>query len=104
MIDEFTDVNRGEKELMKLWNRFAMQNKYAIRQSLATTCRLSTFTSALCTWIKVLRHVLISLNFRQADSVQADPDRLSHICEGEKGRVDRERHRSKLHDTLDHPV
>ena len=28
MIDEFTDVNRGEKELMKLWNTFSMQNKY----------------------------------------------------------------------------
>ena len=28
MIDEFTDVNKGEKELMKLWNTFAMQNKY----------------------------------------------------------------------------
>ena len=24
MIDEFTDVNRGEKEMMKLWNLFAM--------------------------------------------------------------------------------
>ena len=28
MIDEFTDVNKGEKELMKLWNTFSMQNKY----------------------------------------------------------------------------
>ena len=27
MIEEFTDVNRGEKELMKLWNLFAMDNK-----------------------------------------------------------------------------
>jgi hypothetical protein len=25
MIDEFTDVNKGEKELMKLWNLFAME-------------------------------------------------------------------------------
>ena len=25
MIDEFTDVNRGEKEMMKLWNLFAME-------------------------------------------------------------------------------
>lgn len=29
MIDEFTDVNSGEKEFMKLWNNFAMENKYA---------------------------------------------------------------------------
>ena len=27
MLDEFTDVNRGEKELMKLWNLFAMENR-----------------------------------------------------------------------------
>ena len=27
MIDEFTDVNGGEKELMKIWNNFAMENK-----------------------------------------------------------------------------
>lgn len=27
MIDEFTDVNAGEKEFMKLWNGFAMENK-----------------------------------------------------------------------------
>ena len=27
MIDEFTDVNKGEKELMKLWNLFTMENK-----------------------------------------------------------------------------
>ena len=26
MIDEFTDVNRGEKEMMKLWNLFAMEH------------------------------------------------------------------------------
>jgi hypothetical protein len=25
MIDEFTDVNKGEKEMMKLWNLFAME-------------------------------------------------------------------------------
>jgi hypothetical protein len=29
MIDEFTDVNGGEKELMKLWNDFSMENKSA---------------------------------------------------------------------------
>lgn len=27
MIDEFTDVNEGEKELMKLWNLHVMKNK-----------------------------------------------------------------------------
>lgn len=29
MIDEFTDVNRGEKEMMKLWNLFAMEQGYS---------------------------------------------------------------------------
>ena len=29
MIDEFTDVNAGEKELMKLWNSYSMENKSA---------------------------------------------------------------------------
>ena len=28
MIDEFTDVNKGEKEMMKLWNLFAMERGY----------------------------------------------------------------------------
>ena len=28
MIDEFTDVNDGEKELMKLWNVYIMKNGY----------------------------------------------------------------------------
>ena len=28
MIDEFTDVNKGEKELMKMWNLFAMEQGY----------------------------------------------------------------------------
>jgi len=27
LIDEFTDVNEGEKELMKLWNVHVMHNK-----------------------------------------------------------------------------
>lgn len=27
MIDEFTDVNEGEKELMKLWNLHVMKHK-----------------------------------------------------------------------------
>ena len=26
LIDEFIDVNKGEKELMKLWNQFISQN------------------------------------------------------------------------------
>ena len=26
MIEEFTDVNQGEKEVMKLWNLFALEN------------------------------------------------------------------------------
>lgn len=27
MIDEFTDVNEGEKEVMKMWNLHVMQHK-----------------------------------------------------------------------------
>lgn len=30
MIDEFTDVNEGEKELMKMWNLHVMKHKYDI--------------------------------------------------------------------------
>lgn len=41
MIDEFTDVNKGEKELMKLWNTFSMQNKYE---------RTWNFTNTVCAW------------------------------------------------------
>ena len=29
MIDEFTDVNEGEKELMKMWNLHVMRHGYA---------------------------------------------------------------------------
>ena len=29
MIDEFTDVNEGEKELMKMWNLHVLKHKYA---------------------------------------------------------------------------
>lgn len=28
MIDEFTDVNEGEKELMKLWNLHVLKHKF----------------------------------------------------------------------------
>lgn len=28
MIDEFTDVNEGEKELMKMWNLHIMRHGY----------------------------------------------------------------------------
>lgn len=27
MLDDFTDVNKGEKKFMKLWNLFVMENK-----------------------------------------------------------------------------
>ena len=30
MIDEFTDVNEGEKELMKLWNLHVLKHKFVI--------------------------------------------------------------------------
>lgn len=28
MIDDFADVNEGEKGIMKMWNLFMMKNKY----------------------------------------------------------------------------
>lgn len=31
MIDEFTDVNDGEKEIMKMWNLHVMKEGYNIR-------------------------------------------------------------------------
>lgn len=30
MIDEFTDVNDGEKEIMKMWNLHVMKEGYAL--------------------------------------------------------------------------
>ena len=30
MIDEFTDVNEGEKEVMKMWNLHVMEHKYDV--------------------------------------------------------------------------
>ena len=46
MIDEFTDVNKGEKELMKLWNHFAMQSRYelpSIKFNVTSVQNLSKF-------------------------------------------------------------
>ena len=34
MIDDFTDVNDGEKELMKMWNLHIMKYGYVIRMYL----------------------------------------------------------------------
>ncbi|XP_077980305.1 polycomb protein suz12-like [Glandiceps talaboti] len=39
MIDEFTDVNEGEKELMKLWNLHVMKNNYIADGQMATACQ-----------------------------------------------------------------
>lgn len=30
MIDEFTDVNQGEKDLMKLWNLFSLEKRLEV--------------------------------------------------------------------------
>lgn len=38
MIDEFSDVNEGEKELMKLWNLHVMKNGYVGDCQLALAC------------------------------------------------------------------
>ena len=34
MLDEFTDVNEGEKRLMKLWNLFILKRRYLWYSSL----------------------------------------------------------------------
>ncbi|XP_065899690.1 polycomb protein suz12-B-like isoform X2 [Dysidea avara] len=38
MIDEFTDVNEGEKELMKLWNLFITEKKLLADQQVPGAC------------------------------------------------------------------
>lgn len=40
MIDEFTDVNEGEKELMKLWNLHVMKNGYVGDCQLPLACEM----------------------------------------------------------------
>ncbi|KAK6171410.1 hypothetical protein SNE40_019604 [Patella caerulea] len=44
MIDEFTDVNEGEKELMKMWNLHIMRNQYIADCQIAQAC--SSFVEA----------------------------------------------------------
>ncbi|XP_006821150.1 polycomb protein suz12-like [Saccoglossus kowalevskii] len=39
MIDEFTDVNEGEKELMKLWNLHVMKHNYIADGQMPVACR-----------------------------------------------------------------
>uniref|UniRef100_H2YZ92 Uncharacterized protein n=1 Tax=Ciona savignyi TaxID=51511 RepID=H2YZ92_CIOSA len=39
MLDEFTDVNDGEKPIMKLWNLYVMKHNCIADAQLATTCR-----------------------------------------------------------------
>jgi len=39
LIDEFTDVNDGEKELMKLWNLHLMKNSYIADFQVTEACR-----------------------------------------------------------------
>lgn len=38
MIDEFTDVNEGEKELMKMWNLHVMKSNYVGDCQIAEAC------------------------------------------------------------------
>lgn len=38
MIDEFTDVNEGEKELMKIWNLFCMKQNYITDAHIPLAC------------------------------------------------------------------
>jgi polycomb protein Su(z)12 len=38
MIDEFTDVNEGEKEVMKLWNLHGMKHGYVFIDIYKSKC------------------------------------------------------------------
>lgn len=40
MMEEFTDVNEGEKEVMKMWNLFALQKGFIADFSVALGCKL----------------------------------------------------------------
>ncbi|XP_050295462.1 polycomb protein Suz12 [Anthonomus grandis grandis] len=40
MIDEFTDVNEGEKELMKMWNLHVMRNGFVGDCQISVACQL----------------------------------------------------------------
>ncbi|XP_071952960.1 polycomb protein suz12-like [Antedon mediterranea] len=40
MIDEFTDVNEGEKELMKLWNVHVLKNNFMSDSLIPRACRM----------------------------------------------------------------
>ncbi|XP_038068366.1 polycomb protein suz12-A-like [Patiria miniata] len=40
MIDEFTDVNEGEKELMKLWNLHCMEHNFIADSHIPLACQL----------------------------------------------------------------
>jgi polycomb protein SUZ12 len=40
MIDEFTDVNEGEKELMKLWNLHVMKHGFVGDCQISYACEL----------------------------------------------------------------
>ncbi|XP_013401571.1 polycomb protein suz12 [Lingula anatina] len=39
MLDEFTDVNEGEKEIMKMWNIHVMRNNYIADCQFTTACQ-----------------------------------------------------------------
>lgn len=38
MIDEFTDVNEGEKEVMKMWNMHCMKHNYIADSQIPNCC------------------------------------------------------------------
>ncbi|KAI8483379.1 Polycomb protein suz12 [Branchiostoma belcheri] len=62
MIDEFTDVNEGEKELMKMWNLHIMRNGHIADCQVPTAC--STFVEEKGVWIvqrNLVRNMLLHL-------------------------------------------
>jgi hypothetical protein len=56
MIDEFTDVNEGEKEIMKMWNHHIMHEKYVDnlkKMYIYSTCNNLIIYIFPATWVIV---------------------------------------------------
>lgn len=58
LIDEFTDVNDGEKELMKLWNLHMMKNSYIADFQVIEACR-----SFIDNYSQILKEKNLERNF-----------------------------------------
>lgn len=85
MIDEFTDVNGGEKELMKLWNIFSMENK-SVKQCV---CELLIYSR---------------LHKLQDHCRQADSGGLPGVCQQERKAAEREGPGTQPHESPGQPL